>query len=132
MLPPERQLVVAAVLRRESQVLLCRRPMGKRHGGLWEFPGGKVHAGESAEEALARELEEELGLTLIAAGDPIALFDDPGSPFTIAFHPVLAGGEPEPREHLELRWVDLAQAAAFELAPTDRRFVEAGFPNLPP
>jgi 8-oxo-dGTP diphosphatase len=127
MLSAERQLVVAAVARRDSRVLLCRRPLEKRHGGLWEFPGGKVHAGESPDAALARELDEELGLVLVRAGAPLAVFDDPGSSFTIAFHLVVVDGEPEAREHLDVRWVDLARVTGFELAPSDRRFVDGPF-----
>ena len=123
-----RQLVVAAVLRRGATVLLCRRPLEKRHGGLWEFPGGKVHAGETPGQALERELAEELGLVLTAAAAaPLAQFDDPGSTFTIAFHPVAARGEPEAREHLEVRWVEVTRAGAYDLAPSDRRFVAGGF-----
>ena len=124
---PSRQLVVAAVLRRGGAVLLCRRPLDKRHGGLWEFPGGKVHPGETPGQALARELDEELGLVLTAAGAPLAELDDPGSAFTIAFHPVEASGEPEAREHLEVRWVEIARAADYALAPSDRRFVTGGY-----
>ena len=52
--------VVAGVVRREGRVLLCQRPEGKRFGLLWEFPGGKVEAGETPEAALERELREEL------------------------------------------------------------------------
>jgi mutator protein MutT len=121
-----RQLVVAAVLRRGATVLLCRRPEGKRHAGLWEFPGGKVHPGETAAQALARELDEELGLGAISAEPPLASFDDPGSAFTIAFHPVAAEGEPEAREHSEVRWVAVDIAGDYDLAPSDRRFVESG------
>jgi mutator protein MutT len=114
-------------------VLLCRRPLDKRHGGLWELPGGKVHPGEAATAALARELDEELGLRLLTASAlPVATFDDPGSPFTIAFHQVEASGEPEAREHLEVRWVDAGSAAGYDLAPSDRRFVEGGFLATPP
>ncbi len=54
--------VVAGVVRREGRVLLCQRPEGKRLGLLWEFPGGKVEAGETPEAALERELREELEL----------------------------------------------------------------------
>ena len=122
-----RQLVVAAVIRRGSRVLLCRRPLHKRHGGLWEFPGGKVDPGETPEEALRRELDEELGLALEAAAPtPLASLDDPGSAFTVAFHAVEARGEPEPREHLEVAWANGAEAAAYDLAPSDKRFVESG------
>ena len=125
---PPRQLVVAAVLRRGDAVLLCRRPHEKRHGGLWELPGGKVHEGETPEQALARELDEELGLVLVTADAvPVAQFDDPGSAFTIAFHAVAARGEPEAREHLEVRWVEIARADTYDLAPSDRRFVAGGF-----
>ena len=57
---PEALEVVAAVVRRGEEILICRRPEGKHLAGLWEFPGGKVENGESPEEALARELREEL------------------------------------------------------------------------
>jgi 8-oxo-dGTP pyrophosphatase MutT (NUDIX family) len=51
--------VLAAVIRRNDRFLLCRRPSWKRHGGLWEFPGGKLEPGETPLEAAARELAEE-------------------------------------------------------------------------
>jgi len=54
--------VVAGVLVRDGNVLVCRRPPGGAHPGKWEFPGGKVEAGETLEQALARELREELGV----------------------------------------------------------------------
>lgn len=59
-LPP--LLVVAAALVQGNRVLLQQRPLGKHHGGLWEFPGGKVEPGETPAMALARELHEELGI----------------------------------------------------------------------
>jgi len=60
---PTPLLVVAAALRdARGQVCLQQRPAEKQHGGLWEFPGGKVEPGESPEEALCRELREELGV----------------------------------------------------------------------
>ncbi len=54
-------LVTAAVVQRENHILVAQRPAGRDLAGLWEFPGGKVDPGESPEEALARELQEELG-----------------------------------------------------------------------
>ncbi len=59
----KRLLVAAcAVVDRDGRVLLARRPEGKQHAGLWEFPGGKVEEGETVEGALVRELREELGI----------------------------------------------------------------------
>jgi 8-oxo-dGTP diphosphatase len=61
--------VVAGILRDGAgRVLLAKRPTGKPHEGLWEFPGGKVEPGESDHEALRRELSEELGITVEVSG----------------------------------------------------------------
>jgi mutator protein MutT len=61
--------VIAAVLARGEKLLVCQRPPHKRHGGLWEFPGGKVEAGEDDETAARRELAEELGIEVESVGD---------------------------------------------------------------
>jgi 8-oxo-dGTP diphosphatase len=116
--------VVAAVIRRGEAVLLGLRPPEKRHGGLWEFPGGKVAPGESEAEALARELLEELGVKVEQVGELLAAFRDPGSPFEIRFRSVRIHGRPEALEHTELRWVTRTEARGLPLAPTDRRFTE--------
>ncbi|WP_313931871.1 (deoxy)nucleoside triphosphate pyrophosphohydrolase [Sphingomonas sp. BAUL-RG-20F-R05-02] len=60
-------VVAAALIEADGRVLMQRRPPGKAHAGLWEFPGGKVELGEAPEAALARELREELGITVAAA-----------------------------------------------------------------
>jgi 8-oxo-dGTP diphosphatase len=57
-------VAAAAIVNDDNEVLLAQRPKGKRLAGMWEFPGGKVEADESPEEALARELHEELGITV--------------------------------------------------------------------
>ena len=116
--------VLAAVIERNGRCLLCQRPHHKRHGGLWEFPGGKLEAGESLAQAAARELMEELGLAAEHAGDVVFSVRDPGSVFQIEFVPVTAAGEPQPLEHAALQWVTLVQALALPLAPSDRRYVE--------
>ena len=65
---PTMRTVVAGALRRKSGLwLMHKRPEEKQHGGLWEFPGGKVEQGESPENALIRELSEELGIGVKAA-----------------------------------------------------------------
>ena len=62
--PTALAVVAAALVREDGRVLLQQRPTNKQHGGLWEFPGGKVEARESQESALVRELAEELGITV--------------------------------------------------------------------
>jgi 8-oxo-dGTP diphosphatase len=116
--------VLAAVIAKDGHYLVCKRPAHKRHGGLWEFPGGKLEAGESWLEAARRELAEELDLAVESVDEPLYAVHDAGSPFVITFVPVTAAGEPQPLEHEELRWVRLADLMAMELAPSDRAFAE--------
>jgi len=120
--PPIR--VLAAVIRSDRRYLVCQRPVHKRHGGLWEFPGGKLEPGESLLHAARRELAEELGLETDRAGDVVYRVRDPGSPFLIEFVPVEVRGEPRALEHVALAWVTLLEAATLPLAPCDRSFVE--------
>ena len=120
--------VVAAVLRREDRYLVARRPRGKRHAGLWEFPGGKVRPGENDLDAVARELREELALDVRALGATLHAARDPGTPFVVVFVEVEASGEPRPVEHDELRWCDPAELRALSLAPSDADFVASALP----
>ena len=115
--------VLAAVARRADNYLVARRPAAKRHGGLWEFPGGKLNAGESWLDAARRELEEELGLDVRSVGRVLFERRDPGSAFVISFVETDAEGEPQPLEHEEVRWVALQELDALEWAPADRAFV---------
>jgi len=117
--------VTAAVIHLDDRVLICQRPLHKRHGGLWEFPGGKCEPGESDFEATSRELREELDVEVTAVEGPLFEFQDPGSEFLIAFVPVQITGTPTRIEHADIRWVTLAELVALPLAPSDRRFVEA-------
>lgn len=116
--------VVAAVVSRGDQFLVCRRSADKRHAGLWEFPGGKCEPGESIGNAACRELREELGVKVVDVGHEEFTIRDPDSPFLIAFAPVWITGEPQCHEHVELRWVSLRDLASLPLAPTDRCYVE--------
>jgi mutator protein MutT len=116
--------VLAAVIRRNGRVLVCRRPAHKRHGGLWEFPGGKLEYGESLLDAARREMREELGLEATGVGRTLAAIHDPGSPFLIEFVEVeiAEGAEPSTLEHEEIRWATAEELADLELAPSDRAF----------
>ena len=102
--------VLAAVIRADGHYLLCRRPRHKRHGGCWEFPGGKLEPGETLLDAAQRELREELGLEVTGVGEPLLSRRDGDSRFVIEFVPVDARGAPRPLEHEEVRWVGADEA----------------------
>lgn len=121
--------VLAAVIRREGRYLVCLRPAHKRHGGLWEFPGGKIHAGETLLDAARRELAEELSLQVLRVAAVLFARRDPGSAFVIEFAEVTATGEPLALEHDELRWLTRDEILGLELAPADRAFAEAALPS---
>ena len=124
MADPESIRVIAAVIEEGGRWLVGRSPEGKRHGGLWEFPGGKVHAGESMLDAAGRELEEELSLRATAVGQTLFTIRDGDSPFVIDFVEVSVTGTPTAHEHSEIVWVGLADLQALALAPADGAFVK--------
>jgi len=116
--------VLAAVIRDGDRYLVCRRPAGKRHGGLWEFPGGKIQAGESRSEAAARELREELDLRLVSLGETVCSHQDPDSQFLVHFMEATVEGSPTALEHEEMRWVTAEELESLSLAPADREFAD--------
>ena len=116
--------VIAAVIRNGERVLIALRPPHKRHGSLWEFPGGKVIGGESHLETAQRELAEELGVAVLSVGSPVFVARDPGSTFEIHFVETEINGEPMPIEHLALHWATSDELEALPLAPTDAAFVK--------
>lgn len=115
--------VVAAVVERNGAFLICQRPLHKRHGGLWEFPGGKVEEGESDFEAASRELAEELGVVVEEVGTVEYSRRDPGSHFVIEFLPVNIQGEPQCIEHAAFAWIAEHDLPSLNLAPSDREYV---------
>jgi 8-oxo-dGTP diphosphatase len=99
--------VAAAVIERaDGSFLLAQRPPGKVYAGWWEFPGGKVHPGETAVEALARELVEELGITVVRAYPWITRVHvyEHGTVMLNFFRVVEWQGEPHPHENQALAW----------------------------
>ena len=115
--------VVAAVIQRKDKYLIAQRPLHKRHGGLWEFPGGKLQDKESLFDAAKRELQEELGVQVTETGEVIYTSRDEGSPFLIEFVETKITGEPKPLEHSALEWSSINNLNKKSLAPTDAKFV---------
>lgn len=128
-------VVAAALVAPDGRVLLQRRPAGVMHEGLWEFPGGKVDPGESAEMAVVRELEEELGIgvqldALMPVGFASGLLDAPGqaplSPdagqrgLVILLYAVVAWtGEPDSREEALIGWYEPEAIMQLAMPPLD-------------
>ncbi|MDH3206463.1 MAG: NUDIX domain-containing protein [Gemmatimonadota bacterium] len=115
--------VVAAVVTRSQGYLVCRRAAHKRHGGLWEFPGGKVMEGETHADAIRRELLEELELEAVAVGTVLFTAADEGAPFVIDFVQTDARGTPVLHEHSDFGWFTAEELLGLALAPADARFV---------
>lgn len=118
--------VVAAVIVKGNAFFICRRPDDKALAGYWEFPGGKVEPGEKEEEALRREIREELG----CAVRPQRLFcrvrhDYPDFSVDLAFYLCrIERGEPKLLEHREARWIAPDDIPRFAFCPADEGVLE--------
>jgi 8-oxo-dGTP diphosphatase len=119
------QIVVAGALIADARVLVAQRIRPPELAGRWELPGGKVAAGETEPEALARELAEELGVDVQVGprlGDDVVL----NAVTTLrAYQVSLVGGEPQPHDHSALRWVPAAELLEVDWVPADRGFLPA-------
>lgn len=120
-------VVAAALVDDDGRVLIAQRPQGKQLAGLWEFPGGKVEAGETPELALIRELDEELGITVKQACLAPFVF---ASHTYESFHLLMPlflirrwEGEPEAREHTAIKWVRPNDMRNFPMPPADAPLV---------
>ena len=118
--------VVAGIIERQGRILICRRKPEQSHPLKWEFPGGKVEPGETPEQALARELQEELGIAG-AAGKEIMRYQHtyPGRDtiLLIFFRVREFGGEPRNAIFHEMRWELPAKLAEFDFVEGDAQFI---------
>ncbi len=120
--------VVCALIERDGRVLLAQRPAHKHLALKWEFPGGKVNPGESAEAALIREIREELLCDLIIQR-ALPRFTHAYGRTTIEMIPFVCSlapesAEPQPTEHVAIAWALPAEVAAFDLAAADLPVVQ--------
>jgi 8-oxo-dGTP diphosphatase len=127
-------VVVAGILQRAGTVLICRRRADQPHPLKWEFPGGKVEAGESPADALRRELQEELGIDS-APGTEIARYEFayPGKkPILLIFLRVENwSGEIENRIFEKMVWEIPQRLSAYDFLEGDIPFLNSGSANLP-
>ena len=114
-------LVVAGALCQSGKILIAQRPEGKPGAGLWEFPGGKVEAGEGPVEALRRELAEELGIIVIDA-QPISFAND-AQLVLLLFACTVWEGELEGKEGQTIKWVLPGELDQYEMPPLDAELV---------
>ena len=125
--PPKVVPVVCALIERDGLVLVAQRPAHKHLGLKWEFPGGKVEAGEDPPAALLREIREELGCALTALRAlPISRHHYEN--LTVEMIPFVAqlapDAEPHPHEHAAVQWVRPEQLLAIDLAAADVPIVQ--------
>jgi 8-oxo-dGTP diphosphatase len=125
--PPVVLAVACALIDAEGRVLLARRPEGKKLAGLWEFPGGKIDAGETPEAALIRELKEELGIGVEAKNLAPFVFS---SHAYEGFHLLMPlylcrrwQGKPQPREGQALAWVAPDRLVEYPMPAADRPLI---------
>lgn len=122
--------VVGAVIVREETVFAARRNPERSAGGLWEFPGGKVEPGETPEEALARELDEELSVTVVVGpivDRSVASMGEKTIELS-CYLATLAGPEPAvSTDHDAMQWIPLAELDQWDWAPGDVPII----PGLP-
>lgn len=120
-------MVAAALVDGERRVLLQQRSPGRAMAGLWEFPGGKVEEGERPEAALARELEEELGIVVETEGLTPAAFasaDNDGRHMLLLLYLCRQWrGEPSALDAAELRWVRPEEMGALPMPPADEPLI---------
>ncbi len=120
-------VAACALVDSDGRVLLSQRPEGKALAGLWEFPGGKVEPGETLEQAVIRELDEELGIeTRVACLAPLTFASHSYEQFHL-FMPLFVcrrfWGIPRPREGQKLKWVRPRDMRDYPMPPADEPLI---------
>ena len=117
--------VVAALIWNENQFLICQRPANKARGLLWEFVGGKVESGETKEQALVRECQEELAITLDVGEvfmDVVHEYPDLTVHLTL-FDSSIRAGIPQKLEHNDIRWITVDEIDQYDFCPADEEIL---------
>ena len=118
--------VVAALIWQGDKFMICQRPAHKARGLLWEFVGGKVEQGETKEQALIRECQEELAVTLSVGDifmDVVHEYPDLTVHLTL-FNATLAYGEPQKIEHNDIQWITPREIPNYDFCPADEEILD--------
>jgi len=114
--------VVAALIWDKNRFMICQRPANKARGLLWEFVGGKVELGETKEQALIRECQEELAIKLSVGSEFMQVtheYPDITVHLTL-FNATIAEGTPKRLEHNDIRWIAVDEIPQYEFCPADK------------
>ena len=117
--------VVAALIWDNDKFLICQRPAHKARGLLWEFVGGKVEPGETKEQALFRECQEELAVTLSVGEEFMNVtheYPDLKVHLTL-FNATISEGEPQKLEHNDIKWITPSEISNYEFCPADEEIL---------
>ena len=117
--------VVAALIWNQDKFMICQRPAHKARGLLWEFVGGKVEPGETKEQALIRECQEELAVTLDVGEvfmDVVHKYPDLTVHLTL-FHAAIREGVPKKLEHNDICWITVDEINQFAFCPADEEIL---------
>lgn len=118
--------VVAALIWQGNRFMICQRPAHKARGLLWEFVGGKIEPGETGPEALIRECQEELAVTVEVGSvfmEVTHTYPDLTVHLTL-YHAVIAEGEPQLLEHVDLRWITTGEIDGFDFCQADTEILK--------
>ncbi len=120
-------VVVAAVIERENLILIGQRKRSSNHGLKWEFPGGKVELGENHQDALARELKEELGIDATVGPEmdryEVQYGQGPKTQL-LFFHVTDFRGEPQNLDFEQIAWAPRSQLSSYDFLEGDLRFLK--------
>ena len=119
--------VVAALIWDKDKFMICQRPAHKARALLWEFVGGKVEPGETKEQALIRECQEELAITLSVGNvfmDVVHEYPDITVHLTL-FNATIEIGTPQKLEHNDIKWITPAEITDYIFCPADEEILEA-------
>lgn len=118
--------VVAALIRDHDKFMICQRPAHKARALLWEFVGGKVEPGETKEQALIRECQEELAVTLSVGDvfmDVVHEYPDITVHLTL-FNATIAEGVPQKLEHNDIKWITPSEIPNYDFCQADEEILE--------